>query len=254
MVPLWRQCRMRSVWLPVLGLLVALSACGSGASSAGKRIEAQVFSDPIFGTTVGIAVDFPEDRVVTGARMRIGERNLRASVYPIDGTDPEPPPDPLPLAAGVQVSLEAGLPPDCDVPSETPVFAVSSTTKDGESRTDRYAISNAGEFRKQAEKVCRSGPQLSVNGSTEWPDGRFRIGLRVTNPGTSAGKAVSHERTMGRTVWRAAQADVPAGGSVTLEINGTGEGCSHDGPWMHGMITLDGVPLDPPVQGADEPC
>jgi hypothetical protein len=248
---------MRSVCLSLALLLGALGACGgSGTASPApdRRIESELFGDPTWGTTVDIAVDFPEDRMVTGARMVIGDRDLRASLYPLDGTDPEPPPDPLPLAAGVQVSLEADLPPECDVPSETPVFVVSSKPKGGKSRTDRYVISNADDFRKQAEKVCRSGPQLSIAGSTGWPDGRFRIRLRVTNPGTSAAHAVSHQRTSGRTVWRSAQAEVPAGGSVTLEINGTGEGCSHDGPWMHGMVTLDGVPLDPPVGGDDDPC
>ena len=39
-----------------------------------KRIEAEVFHDPVYGTRVGIAVDFPEDRMVTGARMMVGDQ------------------------------------------------------------------------------------------------------------------------------------------------------------------------------------
>ncbi|WP_027863138.1 hypothetical protein [Marmoricola sp. URHB0036] len=247
---------MRSVELPVVVLLVVLAACGSvgsAPSGADRRIEAELFADPVWGTRVGIAVDFPEDRMVTGARMMVGERVLRASLYPLDGTDPEPPPDPLPIDAGVRVSVEANLPPDCNVPSATPVFVVTSKPTGGKSRIDRYMISNPGDFRNQARKVCRAGPQLSINGSTIWPDGHFRIGLLVTNPGGS-GQVVSREWTSGHTRWRSAQARVPAGGSATLEITGTGQGCSHDGPWAHRLITLDGVELDPPAEGSADPC
>jgi hypothetical protein len=248
---------MRTSHLPLVILTAALAACSSSspgtASSPAKGIEAKVFADAEFGTMLGIAVAFPEDRVVTGARLLVGDQELRASTYPLDGTDPEPPPDPLPLAADVRVLVEARVPPDCDVPAGAPVFVVTSKTANGRSRDDRYSVSNGGEFRRQAENVCRLGPVLAVAGSTERPDGSFTVGLHVTNPGAPA-EVVAREWTDGKTHWRAARAEVPSGGSVTLQIHGTGDGCSHEGPWEHGQVTLDGKVLDPPDEASADPC
>jgi hypothetical protein len=191
--------------------------------------------------------------MVTGTRL-VGRRSRPArEPLPLDGTDPEPPPDPLPLDAGVRVSVEASLPPDCDVPAGTPVFVVTSRPEHGQSRHDRCAISNTREFQRLAKEVCRLGPRLRITGSTTRPDGSFTIRLAVTNPGEPA-RLVSRKWTNGGTHWQAAAIDVPGGDNATVELPRHRQGCSHEGPWEHGQVTLDGVVLAPPAQGHGDPC
>jgi hypothetical protein len=250
LVRMWNRLLLVSV------LSMGLAACGTTTDTAAPKkggLQADVFASAEFGTRLGIAVEFPEARSVTGAQLRVGDQVLRASLYPLDGTDPEPPPDPLPLAGGVRVSVEATLPPDCDVPGGAPVFVVTSKTQDGRSLEDRYPVANVREFRSTAEKMCRLGPRLRLAGSTVRTDGSFTIRLAVTNPGEAA-ELVSREWTRDGARWQAARAEIPAGGSVTLKIQGTGNGCSHEGPWEHGQVTLGGTALDPPVEGYADPC
>lgn len=85
-------------------VIVALAACTPGeATPTAESVEADYYVSD-YGIRVGINVAFDEQRTVTGATLTSGDDRVDASLYPLDGTDPDGPTE-VALAPGVGVLL-----------------------------------------------------------------------------------------------------------------------------------------------------
>ena len=95
----------------LLCLVVALglSACAAKPEptpSIALRSNATQYSVSEFGVRVGIRLDFPQDRLITGARMVWVGGSDEVNPWPLFGDDPNRPPETLELPAGAEVLLE----------------------------------------------------------------------------------------------------------------------------------------------------
>jgi hypothetical protein len=138
--------------IPAVALLMGGIAWDLGTQSVADReataVPAEIFAD-VYGVRVGITVDLPEDREVTGAEITLGERRHRAWLYPLDGT---------------WLLVEGTLVDVCRGGSALPVMTVTSTAE-GDHRTDRYTLEDDAAYRDAVSRWCGRGVQVIASGS-----------------------------------------------------------------------------------------
>jgi hypothetical protein len=239
------------MWLSCVVLSVCcscgLAACATPVDrSAAEDFDAIPIASEYFaseyGVRVGVRIGFSEDRRLTGARLVWGEESEEVALYPLDGTDPEPPPKTLDLPQGVEVLLEGSVVAACPDAPALPLFEVQ-TVRRGEEITERYTPNEASRFVEAFQEWCGLPFMVTLTGSRKTPEGECTYWLRLHNPGPSTVVVVSEEVSGGPWVWESARAAVPAGtiGSVTIR----GHGDPPTAPWESGHLLADGRPIVP---------
>jgi len=163
-----RWMRIDPTWLLVPALVLFMGAIAwdlasqSIADGEATAVPAEIFTS-VHGVRVGITVDFPEDREVTGAAITLGERSHSASLYPLDGTDPDRPLAPLPITRGTGLLVEGTLVDVCRGDTGLPVLTVASTVA-GDHRTDRYTLEDDAAYGDAVSQWCGRGVQVLASG------------------------------------------------------------------------------------------
>lgn len=156
------------VLLPAVALVMGGIAWDLATRSVTDReataVPAEIFTG-LYGVRVGITVDFPEDREVTGAEITLGERSHLASLYPLDGTDPDRPLDPLPISRGTGLLVEGTLVDVCRGGAGLPVMTVTSTAE-GDHHSDQYTLEDEAAYRDAVSQWCGRGVQVIASGSS----------------------------------------------------------------------------------------
>ena len=234
--------------LPCTAVLLALSACAAqpeGPPTIALRSSATEYFVSEYGVRVGIRVDFPQDRTVTGARLVWSGGSDEISPYPLDGTDPDVPLETLELAAGTAVLLEGNVVAPCPSAPDVPIFEVDSLLE-GNERTDRYRPGDPGGFDKAFFEWCERPTTMNVRGSQITPQGRYELYLQFSNPGPGTVTIESRAVTRGASRWRPAQLDVPAGAVEQMTVVGHGPPeCMATPPWVTGDVLANGTPIKP---------
>ncbi len=106
-----------------------------------------------YGVRSGVRVGFSAIVGLTGARLLWEGGSEEVGLYPMDGTDPDVPPETLDLPQGVEVSLEGNVLAACPDTPSLPVFEVQ-TVHEGEEMTERYVPDEPAEFRMRRAVVC----------------------------------------------------------------------------------------------------
>ncbi len=238
----------------LLCLVVALglSACAAKEEptpSIALRSSATQHFVSEFGVRVGIRLDFPQDRVITGARMVWAGGSDKVSPWPLFGDDPNRPPDTLAVPAGAEVLLEGSVVAPCPASPGVPIFTVDSEVA-GEPRTDRYRPGDSTDFDRAFFEWCKQPVTMVVQGSSWTPDGTSELQLDVSNPGPGTVTVVSREVTEGESTWKPTQLDVPAGAIEHLTIEGhSPDVCTSTPPWETGDLLANGTPIQPEGDG-----
>ena len=163
-------------------------------------------------------------------------------LYPLDGTDLEPPPDTLDLPQRVQVLLEGNVLAACPKVPSLPVFEVQ-TVRAGEEITERYVPNDPTNFADAFDQWCELPFIVTAGRARSTPEGDSTYWLRLHNPGPSTVAVVSERVSGGRWVWDSSRAAVPAGTIGSLIIRG--HGAPPVAPWESGHLLADGRPIVP---------
>jgi hypothetical protein len=247
---------MRSAPAPLLafvGLVAAVpTSCGSGGAIAedsgdGTAIHADYYADE-HGVRVGIKVGYSEVREVTSARLVAGDESVDASLYPLDGTDPDVEPKSVVLAPGDRVLLEGTLLVACSGAPETPVFEVASEAN-GARRVDRFTPADAAAYQQAVDEWCDRPVTMNVTGMSATPEGDYELHVEFSNPGPEPVKVTSEEVDDGSSTWQEATTVVPAG-TTQMTIHGHGPpDCAATPPWESGHVRADGEVIRPAAGG-----
>lgn len=245
---------MSSRWVRLLAAgstLLVLAGCGAAQGDATTTVPADYYADE-YGVRVGVSVSFPQDLVVTGARLLWDDQVDEVPLYPLDGTDPDRPPDTVSLEAGAEVLLEGQVVAACPEAPAQPVFEVE-VRRGGRVETERLVPGDPTSFADAFEVWCGLPVVVHVTGSQHWPDGRFEVHLQISNPGP-APVAVASSRVERRdTTWNPSSVVAPAGALTSMRIEGHSLlSCSVTPPWESGDLVVDGVVTE--VTGADGWC
>ncbi len=245
----------------LLAGLFCVAACGSDPAlqvlDQSSDVERATRPGEYFVSDLGVRVGvrtrtFPVDIEVTDAVVVYGD-SRNGYPWPLD-YDPDLVLDPLPIHAGTAALVEGGAGPDCAEPESTiPHIEMTYTSATGGEQRMRIDLDNPADFVTAAREWCDTRElNLSLGGSGQWPDGRFYVELSLSNPTDGNVLLVSEafEGPDGR--YEYAEIDVPPRTRRSLRIEGNGEGCSHEGPWAHGLVTADGVPLEAPSEDEGE--
>ena len=200
-----------------------------------------------YGVRLGVRVGFSEDRRVTGARLSWEGGSDEVGLYPLDGTDPDVPPETLDLPRGVQVLLEGSVLSACPEAPSLPVFEVE-TVHEGEQVTERYVPREPAKFEEAFEQWCALPFIVTLARSSSAPDGDCTYTLRLHNPGPATVDVVSESVTGGGWAWEHSKTAVPAGTLGSLTIHG--HGAPPQAPWESGHLLADGHPIAPGGGGA----
>jgi hypothetical protein len=225
----------------------ATAACGNAQEqSAGHRgdatpVAAEYYASE-YGVRVGVRVTFPEDRRVTGAHFIWDGRSQKVPLYPLDGTDPDSPPETLDLAHGVGLLLEQTVVAPCPDAPSLPVFEVSSV-RDGQKITERYTPKDTPKFRNAFQQWCGMPFVISLAGMESTPDGDCTYWLTLHNPGPFTVVVVSEGHSAASWAWQSAKATVPAGTIGRLTLHGHGD--PPKAPWESGHLLANGRPIGP---------
>ena len=227
--------------------LSALAACASPPDrSAAQGRDATPISSEYsvseYGVQVAVQVGFAEDRLLTGAQLVWEGGAEEVGLYPLDGTDPEPPPETLDLPGGVQVLLEATVLAACPEVPSLPVFEVQ-TVRAGKQITERYVPNELMEFEDAFAQWCERPFIMTVGRARSTPEGDCTYLLRLHNPGPSTVTVVSERVSGERWVWESGRSVVPAGTIGSLIIRG--HGAPPGAPWESGHVLADGQPIAP---------
>jgi hypothetical protein len=243
------RCRALGALLLVGGLgLGALSSCGSnGAGSTDPREVTAVRADYYaseYGVRVGVRVGYGEPREVTAARLVAGDESVDAALYPLDGTDPDAPPESVVLARDERVSLEGTLLVPCPGARETPVFEVTSVSN-GSQRTDYFEPMNTAGYQQAVDEWCDRPITMNVTGSSATPEGDYELRVQFSNPGPEPVEVTSAQVDDGASSWQEATVVVPAG-IEEMTIHGHGPpDCAVTPPWESGHVSVDGEIIRP---------
>lgn len=238
----------------LLGLVVALalSACAvkpEPTTSIALRANATQYFVSEFGVRVGIRLDFPQDRLITGARMMWTGGSDKVKPWPLDGSNPVRPPDTLELPAGEEVLLEGSVVAPCPASPGVPILQVDSEVE-GEKRTDRFRPGDSTGFDRAFFDWCRRPVTMVIQGSSWEPGGDSKLHLDISNPGPGTVSVVSRAVTQGDNTWKPMQVDVPPGAIERLTIEGhTPELCAATPPWETGDLLANGTPIEPGGDG-----
>lgn len=225
----------------------ALAACAPGeATPTAESVEADYYVSE-YGVRVGIQVAFDEQRTVTGATLTSGDDRVDASLYPLDGTDPDAPTE-VSLAPGVEVSVEGTVLTAC--PATTtgpPEFEVVSRV-DGAERTERYAVDDIAAYERAVAEWCDRSLTMWATGSRETPTGERALYVAFSNPGPDAATVTSSVVEQCGVTWDPSTVQVRPGTIGEMTIEGQGRalpGCIVDAPWVSGHIRADGEIIQP---------
>lgn len=217
-----------------------LTSCCSDTSAVSEQpdvalVHADYYADD-HGVMVGIRVGYEEARTMVGARMLTGDESMDISLYPLDGTDPDVPPETIALAAGDQVLLEGMVLVPCRGDSEPPVFAVDSES-DGSTRTDHFAPANPVGYRRAVADTCDRPLTMHVTGSSATPDGEYELRVEFVNPGPDAVTVTSERVDDGTSRWQETAVVVAPGSVEPMTITGHGPpNCGATPPWESGHV------------------
>lgn len=239
--------------LAVVTLTGALTGCGDDSPPRGRDttpnadavpVLAEVFASE-YGVRIGIRVTFPDDRVLTDARLVWDGGSTEVTPYPLDGTDPDRPPEDLHLPAGTPALLEGTVLAPCpDTPSVL-VFTVESSA-DGSTHVDHFRADGSDRIAHGFAAWCRRPVTLHVSGTSASPDGDYTLTVELSNPGPRSVLLRSEPSRLGRTVWESAQVVAPAGSRTALTIRGHGPPeCRATPPWEGDHLRVDGHPIRP---------
>lgn len=197
-----------------------------------------------YGVRVGIRVRFGEAREVVGARLVAGDDSVGASLYPLDGTDPDAPPESVVLAQDERVLLEGTLLVPCRVAHETPVFEVDSESNTSQ-RTDYFTPANKAGYQRAVEEWCKRPITMNVTGSSVTPAGDYEVRIDFSNPGPESVEVTSRQIDDGISSWQEVSVVVRPGVQEVI-IHGHGPpGCEATPPWASGQISVEGDPISP---------
>lgn len=250
---------------PAAGLLAvgvaisALCSCGSsGATSTdatdATAVEAEYYVSE-WGVRVGIRIGYGEPRTVTGASLVTGDASVEASLYPLDGTDPDAPTT-VSLAPGVEVLIEGHVLVACSGTPETPVFEVVSRAN-GSRTTERFAPADEAGYLRAVAEWCDRPFTMNVTGSRATPEGDHTLYVEFSNPSVDPVTVTSSRFEDGAYSWEESTVIVPAGGIERMAIHGHGpqaQGCVPITPWESGHLRADGEVIEPNGSGATMEC
>jgi hypothetical protein len=199
------------------------------------------------GFSAEMTVEFPNNRNLLSGRFELNGKTYPVTFYPNDGTDNDVQPNPLPLEAGVTVTAQAQLAPDCDAKADPPDLHVRSRLDNGNVTTDRFTVSNPGKYAAAVAKWCTEGAQVTVEAFDSNPAGGVKITLRIVNPGPDSVTITSDAYDIGITHWNLASVAVPAAATRTMIVTATHSGCNRQHvPWTDGHLTSNGTPIEIP--------
>jgi hypothetical protein len=203
---------------------------------------------------VGIRVGYDDARTVTAARLVVGDHAEDTSLYPLDGSDPDVPPETVRLGRGDQVLLENSLLVSCTGDPETPVYEVDSEAN-GVERTDRFRPANAAGYRKAVAEWCARPVTMDPTGSSATPDGVYEIYVQFSNPGPDAVTVTVDGVEDDTSTWDEATLLVPGGSIEKLTLHGHGPpDCAATPPWETGHVRVDGEVIQPDPDHGDTWC
>jgi hypothetical protein len=216
-----------------------LASCGSGdAAATDGAVRAEYYAGP-YGVRVGIQVGYAESREVTGARLVAGDESTDASLYPLDGTDPDGPTRSVALDPGERVSLEGTLLRTCTGALGTPVFEVVSQV-DGAAVTELFRPANVDGYRRAVATWCARPFTMIDSGRSITLEGRHEQHVTFSNPGPETVVVTSEKVDDGSSSWEEARILVPVG-LTEADLHGHGPpGCSPTPPWELGHVRADG--------------
>lgn len=248
-----RSRRGCGVPLALVGTVLAVSAltsCGTASVWAdvlpgAVRIDADYYVSE-YGVRVGIRAGYPESRVVTEARLVTRDGSVAVPLYPLDGTDPDEPPESVTLGPGDQVLLEGALLARCPSTRDLPVFeVVSHATGAGSERTDRFAPADVRGYQRAVKAWCSRPLTMHVTGSSVTPEGDYTLHVELSNPHPDP-VTVTSEQVVGSSSWQEATVVVPGGSIEQMTIHGHGPPeCAATPPWETGDVRADGRVITP---------
>jgi hypothetical protein len=227
----------------------APTACGfGGATAKDSRDTTTVHADYYaseYGVRVSIRVGYAEARKVTAARLVAGDTSEKTSLYPLDGTDPDVPPETLSLARGEKVLLENTVLVPCAGAHEAPVFEVDSESH-GSQRTDYFTPANVAGYERAVAEWCARPLTMNVTGSSATPEGDYELRVQFSNPGLDPVEVTSEKVDDGTSTWQEVTVVVPAGSIEPMIIHGQGPpDCAAIPPWESGHVHADGEVIRP---------
>lgn len=246
---------------PLLAVGVGLSAlisCGSStatptASQDVTSVRADYYVSE-YGVLVGIRVGYDDARTVTAARLVIGDKSEDTALYPLDGSDPDVPPESIRLERGAQVLLENSVLVACAGVPEIPVYEVDSEAN-GVARTDRFRPENGAAYRRAVAEWCARPVTMNPVGSSVTPDGDYEIYVQFSNPGPDPVTVTFDRVEAGPSTWDAATVVVPGGGIKEVTLHGHGPpDCAVTPPWETGHVHADGKVIRPEAERSDGWC
>ncbi len=244
--------------LPALLAALLTAACGAeGSTTADDPPDPVLVTDGAvevpaklsntqYGIQVAIVVGYDEDRVVSDARLLWdGGSDDDIGLWPLDGSEPDRPPETLDLPTGTEMLLAGNLLAACpDVP-DVLVFEVESRIGDDE-RTDRYLPESSRKLERAFATWCEQPVLMSVTGSRSTPEGDYEVTMEFSNPGPDSATVVSEAVTLGETTWEEGTVEVPAGTRTSMTVSGHGPPeCRVTAPWQEGHVLVDGEPIRP---------
>ncbi len=196
----------------------------------------------------GTVVTFPEQVMVTGATLSVGEFTGIARLWPLDGRDPEDVGLKVRLPAGTPAVLEGSSRPHCDGDwSEIDVsFSVTTRGSGGSTERHQYTPHQPDALAAAMEKWCAQGPDVSAELVYLAADGYAVVDVAVTNPGPEVISVAVPAYSDDRVSWTAASTTVGPGQQVRFNIHGAQIACEPGelASWEEGRLLIDGKPFD----------
>lgn len=184
--------------------------------------------------------------MVTAARLVTRDGSVEVSLYPLDGTDPDKPPESVTLGPADQVLLEGTLLAGCSGALDLPVFEVSSHAPGTSShRTDRFAPADVRGYQRAVMAWCSRPLTMHITGSSVTPGGDYVLRVELSNPQPDP-VTVTSEQVVGSSSWQEATVVVPGRSIEQMTIHGHGPaGCAATPPWETGHVRADGRVIRP---------
>jgi hypothetical protein len=236
------------------GGLGVLPACGSRTASAqddATPSEARYYVST-FGIQIEMQVRYHEARTLTGVRLLAGGKPADAVFYPLDGSDPEPPPSTLSVTPGDVVTVDGVVQVPCTEEATLPVAEINSGAE-GSTRIDRFAPDSLTDYRDAVEQWCARPFTMVVTGARTTPRGEQRLTLQLSNPKPDAVTIESRAVQGDGYAWDPTSIEVGGGRVATMTITGQSEvarECPPTPPWETDDLLVDGQPLYPSPEGA----
>lgn len=205
----------------------------------------------MFGIQVVMRLGFNEARTLTDVRLLADGKPFDAVFYPLDGSDPEPPPATVSPASGDEVTVEGIVQAPCTGDASLPVVEVESSAP-GAGRTYLFTSDSTAAYRDAVEEWCARPLTMVVTGMRITPEGEQTLTLQLSNPAAEAVTVESRAVQGDGYAWDPATLEVGGGAIETLKITGRSEvatECPPTPPWETNDVLADGQPLQPSAEG-----